>query len=163
MVCAVYPLARITQPGEPAPFFVLQPANPCGNTGCTVTVRQWLDHLCSEEGEQTGMMWGELIALFTWALHFLWPQISDEQKKSFCSSLFVFLYLNYDVKEPFVPHLNANAMGVVIFWQKDLSFWEIPAWLPIGELPKGERQQHLLFLAEVICTTSRCGFMATRS
>ena len=73
MVCAVYSLARITQPGEPAPFFLLQPANPCGNTGCTVTVRKWLDHLCSEEGEQTGMMWGELLALFVRAIHFLWP------------------------------------------------------------------------------------------
>ena len=146
MVCAVYPLARIAQPGEPAPFYVLQPGNPCGGTDRTVTVRQWLGHLCSEEGEQTGMMWGELLALFVRALHFCWPQMPDEQKERFCSSLFVFLYLNYDVKEPFVPQMKANAMGAVILWQKELSFSEVPAWLPIGELPKGERQQHLLLL-----------------
>ncbi len=75
MVCAAYPLARITQPGEPAPFYVLQPGNPCGGTDRTVTVQQWLGHLCSEEGEQTSMMWGELIALFAQPLHFFWQRM----------------------------------------------------------------------------------------
>lgn len=92
------------------------------------------------------MMWGEILALFVRSLHPIWLQMSDEQKESLCSSLFVFFYLNYDVKEPFVPQMKANAMGVVILWQKELSFSEIPAWLPIDELPKGERQQHLLLL-----------------
>ena len=109
-------------------------------------LRQWLGHLCSEEGEQIGMMWGEILALFVRSLHLIWPLMTDEQKESLCSSLFVFFYLNYDIKEPFLPQLKTNAMGAVILWQKELSFSEIPAWLPIDELPKGERQQHLLLL-----------------
>lgn len=146
MVCAVYPLARITQPGEPTPFYVLQPGKPCGGTDRTVTVRQWLGHLCSEEGEQTGMMWGELVALFARALHFIWPQMTDEQKEKVSSSLFMLLYLDYDIGAPFLPQLKINALRAVGIWQKELSLSEIPAWIPIEKLLKGEWQQELLLL-----------------
>lgn len=146
MVCAVYPLARISQPGEPAPFYVLQPGTSCGGTDRTVTVRQWLGHLCSEEGEQIGMMWGEILALFVRSLHPIWPQMSDEQKEEVCSSLFALLYLDYDIDAPFLPQLKINALRAVGIWQQGLSLSEIPAWIPIGKMLEGEWQKELLLL-----------------
>ncbi len=146
MVCAAYPLARITQPGEPAPFYVLQPGNPCGGTDRTVTVRQWLGHLCSEEGEQTSMMWGELIALFAQPLHFLWQRMSDKEKEDVWSSLLTLLYLDYDIDSPFLPQLKINALKAVGIWQKKLFLSEIPPWIPIHKLMPSGLQQELLLL-----------------
>ncbi len=104
MVCAVYPLARIAQPGEPAPFYVLQPGNPCGGTDRTVTVRQWLGHLCSEEGEQTGMMWGELIALFVRALHFSGRRCPMNRRKVFVPPSLRFSISTMMSKSPLPPN-----------------------------------------------------------
>jgi len=146
MVCASYPLARVYQRGEPAPFYVLQSGNSCGGTGRTVTVRQWLGKLCNEESEQVGAVWGEVTTLFALALHLLWEQMTDETKESLCSSLFAILYLNYGPKEPFLPQLKANILAAVILWEKDLAFSEVPAWLPIEKLLVGEKQKRLLLL-----------------
>lgn len=146
MVCAVYPLARVYQKGEKTPFYVLQPGTPCGGTDRTVTVRQWMGRLCSEESEQVGAIWGEVTTLFVQSLHSRWDKMTDEQKESLSSSLFVFLYLNYDIKEPFLPQLQTNALGAISLWQKKLSFSEIPACISLEGIPKSERLYQLLLL-----------------
>jgi len=109
VVCRVYPLARMFAAdneveGTSRYYF--------NTTGCkheprTYTVREWIGDVASEEAEQSGKLWTEVMA-------FLYPHVlrikekSEEVQDAIFQALFGALYLTYETDKPFITQLQEN-------------------------------------------------------
>ena len=144
LVCAVFPLSRAFEYGTDAPFYVLQQDVTCGRRDRTVSVRQWMGHLCNEESERAGTEWGDLTAILSTGLVKNWDSMPDLMKESLLNTLYPILYLNYDVRDPFLPQLEHNAVGVLLISSAILHTEDVPDWLEIPDHLKPQGQCTLL-------------------
>ena len=146
VVCASFPLGRVYQPGEKSPYFVLQPDVDCGGEPRTVTVRDWLGHLSGEESERAGLLWGDITTTVTRTFMDSWDQLTEEKQDNVFQCLLTLLYLLYDVREPFLPQFEANALKAFLYLRTVVALPDIPEWLPLKELQEGTAQHGLLLL-----------------
>lgn len=140
MVCAVYPLSRAFEYGTDAPYYVLQTDVTCGRRDRTVSVRQWMGPLCNEESEQAGTEWGDLTAILGTGLVKSWNSMPNPTKEDLLNTLYPILYLNYDIREPFLPQLEHNAVGALLISSVALHTESVPEWLEIPDhlKPRGK-------------------------
>lgn len=144
LVCAAFPLSRICAYGSDAPFYVLQPDVTCGHRDRIVSVQQWMGALCNEENEWVGKEWGDLSTIISMGLMNRWKEMPDATKEGFLDTLFPILYLNYDVKKPFIPQLENNAVGALLLSSDFLGTEDVPSWLAIPDYLTAEAKALLL-------------------
>ena len=104
VICRVYPLARII--GESVIGYYLH-AVTCNHNPQSITVREWIGDVASEEAEHAGQLWGE-IAKYVHAL--MQPEVlqPEEARERALAHVFNLLWLQYDIKKEFVPQLQEN-------------------------------------------------------
>jgi len=103
VLCRAYPLARISSDGDLR--YVFSGAF-CKHPAKSITVRDWLGDVASEEAEAAGRLWGE-------ALTYICPRvvlnaIPEKLRQDALQTLLGILYLDYDMKQPFVPQFSAK-------------------------------------------------------
>jgi len=107
VVCRVYPLARLRFiDDDSAAKFQFHGAS-CKHTPQTVTVREWIGDVASDEAEQAGKLWLEVVTTLYQLVEKTQDMPPDVQDMIF-SILFGGIYLAYDVKQPFLPQLRIN-------------------------------------------------------
>lgn len=146
MVCAVFPLARIMLRSENKPVYVLQPNITCGKKDRTVSVRQWIGHLCNEENERIGAMWGDCAITVAQALMDQWDKFSQEKRSNTFHMLLDLLYMSYDINMPFIPQFEKNVLTALVYLHKLVGLPDIPAWLHIQDLTDNRIQYDFLLL-----------------
>lgn len=105
VLCRVYPLARVTGEGSPTYFF--------NGAGCkheprTVTVRDWIADVATEDSEKAGELWRDVITAVYPVLSSRMPTYSAETRQLITQSLIFVLWLHYDMAKPFLPQLEEN-------------------------------------------------------
>jgi Fe-S-cluster containining protein len=104
VVCRVYPLARMfTEEGESRYLF--------NGAGCkhdpkTVTVREWIGDISTEESETAGRLWRDVIFTIGPAIQPDKLKVSADIRQQILAAVFAVLWLNYDIEAPFVPQLE---------------------------------------------------------
>ena len=106
VVCRVYPLSRVFIDGDTRYHF--------GGAGCkhepkSITVREWIADVASEESEQAAQRWGETVQTLLPLLHPDKLKVPTDVREKILGVVHGILWLNYDMKEPFVPQLTRNA------------------------------------------------------
>ncbi|MEG0127082.1 MAG: YkgJ family cysteine cluster protein, partial [Clostridia bacterium] len=112
LVCAVYPLARAT--GPEGPFYVLKPDVKCGSNDRTVSVRDWIGPVRTEEGDQFSVLWFDVINAISRPLHKQWEDFSSERKEEVLTLFYNLLYLGYNTKEDFLSQFKHQATGAML-------------------------------------------------
>jgi hypothetical protein len=104
VLCRVSPLARITKAEGGTEYY--NNGAGCAHKPQTVTVREHIADVASEEAVQAGRVWTDLLV----ALLPLIPETfsTEDVRQQFYNVLFGALYLAYDMDKPFVPQLQEN-------------------------------------------------------
>lgn len=141
LVCAVYPLARVT--GTEGPFYVLMPDVKCGSNDRTVSVRDWIGSVRTEEGDQFSALWFDVINAISLPLQKQWTGFSSERKDELLTMFYNLLYLSYNTKEDFLSQFKHQATGAMLY-ATTYGAIDIPQWAPIPESGADELKYTLL-------------------
>ena len=121
VVCRVYPLARIFVDGKSK--YCLSGAG-CKHEPRSITVREWIADVASEESEQVAQLWGDTLATILPLIHPDKLKVSKDIREKILNIMLYSLWLDYDMKEPFIPQLSRNAAKLTLVLkelQDDLS------------------------------------------
>jgi hypothetical protein len=105
VVCRIYPLARLYDEGETR--FVYSGAG-CKHEPRSITVREWIADVASEESEQAGILWGEIVSTIHPMIEPDTLKVSKKLREFLLNTMLSILYLSYDIKQPFVSQLQRN-------------------------------------------------------
>ncbi len=117
-VCAMYPLGRYiavnnedtnhpTFEGQEVKY-LLQPLD-CGDESETHTVREWLEGFDIETEGEIFMLWHKCILSFGESIRKLEKELDIMTMLPIWNAIRLFLYLDYDTEDDFMPQLKANA------------------------------------------------------
>jgi Fe-S-cluster containining protein len=106
VVCALFPLGRMTNFGSKEFSYFLQPV-PCGNKNQTQTVREWLTEFSILNEEEFTILWHEKVGEISAILREVYGKI-DFNHDGINAVLFLILYVRYDLEKEFIPQFTAN-------------------------------------------------------
>ena len=106
-VCRVYPLARIYKNDSDGSRYYLNGAS-CKHEPKTITVKEWIGDFASEEAEQVGKVWSEIIHNVHHTIQSQKLKELPEVWKRVFDSMFDAFYAKYDIQQPFIPQLERN-------------------------------------------------------
>lgn len=107
VLCRVYPLARVSKGEEGGISYLFNGAG-CKHEPRSITVREWLGDVASEECEQAGKLWGEVIAAIHPVIQPDKLNVSADMRQQILNLIFIALWLKYDTQTPFIPQLTTN-------------------------------------------------------
>ena len=128
LVCAVYPLARVT--GPEGPFYILKPGVNCGGNDRTVSVRDWIGPVRNDESDEFSRLWFDVLNAISLPLAKKWKTFSSERKEELSNLLYNLIYLNYNTKEAFLPQFKHQVTGAMLY-ATTFGVIDIPEWAPI--------------------------------
>lgn len=105
VVCRVYPLARVSAEGKTN--FIFSGAG-CNHEPKTLTVREWIADVASEESEEAGLLWGDAVAELYPLVQPDALKLSAKLRTLLMNTMIATLWVNYDVKQPFAPQFKLN-------------------------------------------------------
>lgn len=106
-VCALFPLGRYFDSREQAYHYFMNPRS-CHNgrnTGKVWTLQEWLDLFKVEETEKMTAAWHRLLGGIAQVTH---KMDESEIKGELLDVLLNVLYLNYDLKKPYIEQIERN-------------------------------------------------------
>ena len=110
VICRVYPLARIFIHGDVRYRFE---GAGCKHEPRNITVREWIADVASEESEQAALIWGETVSTLLPLVHPDELKVPTDVREKILGIILKALWLDYDMKEPFVPQLSRNAEKLI--------------------------------------------------
>ena len=117
VVCGLYPLGRFYSSDRKDVRYILQD-NLCGNGSETHVVRDWLNDFGIDELDDCSTLWQEIIL----SAGEVTCNISDEEQKALVANvLAVYMYLNFNPDEDYVPQAEQNyekIKEVLEVWQR---------------------------------------------
>lgn len=115
VLCRTYPLAKIRTDEKTLYHFA---GSSCKSNPKTITVREWLADVASDEAEEAGALWWEISKhLYTVLL----PEnlnVPADTRKTIINTVFIPLYLIYDIAEPFLPQFQRNIDELKAIFQR---------------------------------------------
>ncbi len=103
-VCRVYPLARIYDADSASRYYFN--GSSCKHEPKTVKVRDWIGNVASDEDENAGRLWRDIMF---WLIPLLQPdKIPPLKRKQALIKLLETLWFSYDMQKPFVPQLESK-------------------------------------------------------
>lgn len=105
-ICRVYPLARIHGAEGKSRYYLN--GSSCKHDTHPVTVREWIGDVASDESEEAGRSWWDI--LFEVVPHLQPDQFSGSvmDRQQLLGRLLEILWLDYDIQKPFVPQLRSK-------------------------------------------------------
>jgi hypothetical protein len=84
----------------------------CKHPPKTVTVREWIADIASEEAEKAGRLWGDIVMALYPLVKPDAMDLSESEREKVFASIFGALWLSYDMSKPFLPQLEENFISL---------------------------------------------------
>jgi len=105
-VCRVYPLARVFKVEGESRYYLN--GSSCKHEPRNITVREWIADFATEESEQAGRLWSDIIVKLHPAIQPEALPYSAQTRQKIITITAFYLWLHYDMKKSFAPQLEEN-------------------------------------------------------
>ena len=108
VLCRVYPLARFNSLTGSPRYYYGSEGPPCGHGKGSVTVRDWIADVASDESERAGMVWTIVMQRILPAVHEEKKVRTVDEYDEIINMLFKAFYLIYDINQDFASQCQRN-------------------------------------------------------
>lgn len=106
-VCAAFPLARMTGTVEDGSTkYVLNESVSCGSKGYPMTIQEYLGRNYSEEIDQSGREWGQMLREYGELVYPIWHSLPKKAYPYYELELVNLAYYSVDIKKPIVEEIK---------------------------------------------------------
>ena len=136
VLCRIFPLARIMGKESKGSRFYFNGSS-CHHDPKTTVIRDWIGDVASEDSENAGILWADIVSGVLSAIHPRTLQCSKEKRAKILNAVFCILWLPYDTEKDFAPQLEQSATLLREHMQREFNIT-----IPTGEhSKKGEHNE----------------------